>query len=205
LGEGWRERATLRDGTEVLLRPVRADDKALLREGFEKLSEHTRYLRFHGVKNELSDAEVRYLTELDGVRHFAIGAARIDADGNELEGLGIARMVQLDAEPGVAEAAITVADEAQGQGLGTLLFTRLVSAAAERGVTQIRSYVLGSNTAMAELMKRLAPAMGADAKVTVDAGVMTIEIPLPAAERPRESSLYALLRLAAKRILELRS
>jgi len=187
----------------VLLRMVRADDKELLREGFERLSEQTRYLRFHGVKNELTEAELRYLTELDGVKHFAIGAARVDADGHE-HGLGIARLVQLPSEPGVGEAAITVADEAQGKGLGTLLFTRLVTAAAERGITQIRSYVLGSNVAMQELMKRLAPSIGADVNVHIDAGVMTIEIPLPHHERPRESSLYELLRLAARRILEFR-
>ena len=201
--EHWRERATLRDGTEVVLRMVRADDKPLLREGFERLSEQTRYLRFHGVKNELTDAELRYLTEVDGVKHVAIGAVRTDADGAE-HGCGIARMVQLEQEPGVAEAAITVADEHQGHGLGTLLFNRIIAAAAERGVTKIRSFVLGSNTPMQELMKRLAPAMGADAHVTVEQGVVTIEIPLPPVERPRESSLYELLRLAARRILELR-
>jgi GNAT superfamily N-acetyltransferase len=204
--EHYRERATLRDGTPVELRMVRPEDKELLRRGFEQLSPHTRYLRFHGVKTELSEAELRYLTEVDGVQHLAIGAVR--GEGEAQEGLGIARLVALPGEPGVAEAAITVADPAQGQGLGTLLFQRLVAAAGERGIRRIRCFVLGSNQPMQELIRRLG---GGETDVRVDAGVMTIELALPAVaadasteEAPRESGLYELLRMAARRILELR-
>jgi GNAT superfamily N-acetyltransferase len=184
-----------------MLRFVRGDDKDLLRAGFERLSPESRYLRFHGVKTELTEAELRYLTELDGVRHFAIGAIVDDA------GLGIARMVQLDAEPGVAEAAITVLDEMQGKGLGSLLFRRLVAAAAERGIRKVRCLVLGSNTSMQDLLLRLG---AGDTKVTVEQGVVTVEIELPevrvdapAEDAPRNSGLYRLLRLAAERVLEI--
>ena len=172
--------AHLRDGTEVVLRAVRPDDKALLRDGFERLSPESRYLRFHGVKTELSDAELRYLTEVDGVRHWALGAL---VDGR---GAGIARLVQLDGEPGVAEAAITVSDDMQGRGLGTLLFQQLMAAAAERGVRKIRCLVLGSNHAMQDLLKHVG---GDDAHAHVEAGVVTVDIDLPAA--------YEVLRLAA--------
>jgi GNAT superfamily N-acetyltransferase len=191
-GALYREVATLGDGTEVLLRAVHPDDKDRLREGFARLSPESRYLRFHGAKTELTDAELRYLTELDGVRHYAIAGLVRD------EGVGVARMVQLDGEPGVAEAAITVVDGMQGRGLGTLLFQRLFAAAAERGVARIRCLVLGSNQPMQDLLRRLA---GPDAHARVEAGVVSFDIPLPAPERPRDSGLYELLRLAARRVV----
>jgi GNAT superfamily N-acetyltransferase len=195
--ESYREPVTLRDGAEVVLRMIRSDDKDLLRAGFHRLSEQSRYLRFHGVKTELTDAELRYLTEVDGVHHLAIGAVR-EVDGAE-EGLGIARLVELAGEPGVAEAAITVLDEAQGKGLGRILFKRLVAAAEERGIKTVRCLVLGSNHATQEMLKQLA----GPADVKVEAGVVTIDVQLPTTA-PRESRLYELLRLAARRVLELR-
>jgi GNAT superfamily N-acetyltransferase len=186
----------------VVLRTVRSSDKELLREGFQRLSPQSRYLRFHGVKTELSDGELRYLTEVDGVRHFALGAIQVGPDGEH--GVGVARLVQLPAEPGVADAAITVIDELQGKGLGTLLFQRLVAAAAERGIERVRAAVLGSNQAMQELVHKLA----GDARSTIESGVITVEIGLPqvradapAEEAPRDSGLYQLLRLAARRVL----
>ncbi len=201
----YREDVTLRDGSAVVLRSVRADDKARLRAGFARLSPDARYLRFHGVKTALTDEEVRYLTEVDGVRHLAIGASRAGADGAE-EGVGVARFVCLDAEPGVAEAAITVLDEMQGKGLGAALFVRLCAAAAERDVERFRCEVLGSNTGMQELLKRLALA----SHTTIASGVMTIDVELPGvahdqpiAEPPRDSGLYGLFRLAARGALRL--
>jgi GNAT superfamily N-acetyltransferase len=193
---GYRESARLRDGTDIVLRTIRPDDKEQLRAGFERLSERSRYLRFHGVKTELSDAELKYLTEVDGVHHVAIVALR-EIDGGE-EGLGVARLVELAAEPGVAEAAITVLDEHQGKGIGKLLFQRLVAAGAERGITRVRCMVLGSNQALLDLLKTIPGA----STVSIEGGVATIDIEVPR-EEPREGGLYELLRLAARRVLEL--
>jgi ribosomal protein S18 acetylase RimI-like enzyme len=178
------ERATLRDGTEVLLRLVTADDKALLRDGFERLSPESRYARFFSPKSRLTDEELEYLCNVDGYNHFAIGAVRV-SDG---KGLGIARFIRL-ADPEVAEAAIAVADEAQGQGLGRLLFERLVEAGVERDVKRFRCEVLGSNTSMKQLVDGVAP----EHKTEVGSGVMSIDFDLPQAEA-RESEMYRFFR-----------
>ena len=199
----YQERATLRDGREVLLRLIRPEDKERLRRGFLALSPESRYRRFFSVKSELSDDELRYLTELDGVHHFALGAVTPDGDG-----LGVARFIQIDGEPGVAEAAVAVLDTAQGVGLGSLLFQRLVAAAAERGVERFRCDMLGTNAGMTELVRALAPT----ASCEVEAGVMRMEFVLPsitpthpAADPPREASLYRLLTLVAKGVFEWRA
>lgn len=197
----YEERATLRDGTRVLIRPVRHNDKELLQRGFEQLSAQSRYLRFHTPKAALSDDELRYLTEVDGESHFAIGALRLDEQDQPGEGLGIARLIRYPDEPQVAEAAIAVADSIHGCGLGTLLFMRLVAAGCERGITRFRCEVLASNSAMKDLISAVNP----EYSVEVRAGVMSIEFALPPTgpagsveEPPRETSLYRFFQLAAK-------
>lgn len=197
----YEERATLRDGTSVLVRPVRESDKPLLLRGFEQLSEESRYLRFHAPKPTLTEDELRYLTEVDGESHFAIGALRLDETDAPGDGLGIARMIRYPGEPEVAEAAIAVADGIHGCGLGTLLFMRLVAAGCERGVTRFRCEVLASNSAMKDLIAAVNP----EYSIEVRAGVMSIEFALPPTtpagspeEPPRETSLYRFFKLAAK-------
>lgn len=197
----YEERATLRDGTPVLVRPIRPEDKELLLRGFEKLSERSRYLRFLAPKLSLSEEELRYLTEIDGERHFALGAARLDELGRAVEGLGVARLIRYADEPNVAEAAIAVADDVQGQGLGTLLFMRLVAAGCERGISRFRCEVNASNNTMKDLIASIHP----DYSLEVRDGVMCIEMHLPpttpdevSAEPVRQSPLWRLFKLVAK-------
>ncbi len=193
----YLEHARLRDGTEIVLRLIRPEDKDLLERGFARLSPESRYRRFFAVKNELSADELRYLTEVDQLHHVAIGAST--ADGRD--GLGVARAIALDDHPGLAEAAIAVADQAQGRGLGSLLFQRLVAAARERGIERFRCEMLGSNQGMADLVRHLAPA----ASCEIEQGVMRMEFPLPGlepshpvSEPPRETGMYRLLSMVAE-------
>ncbi len=183
----WREHLTLRNGTPVVLRQLRPEDRDLLADGFAHLSPQARYQRFHGVKDALSPADLRYLTELDGKHHFALGATT--ADGKH--GLGVARFVEL--EPGIAEPAVTVADECQGQGLGRLLLQRLIEAAQERGVHAFRFEVLADNQPMIKLLHELAPG----AVAVRDGCEVTLEMPLAR----HTTGLFALLELAARGLL----
>jgi GNAT superfamily N-acetyltransferase len=204
------ERAVLRDGTIARIRLLAAEDKDILRRGFELLSPSSRYARFMAPKQRLTDDELRYLTEVDQERHFAIGAIAEDGDGHgNAVGLGIARFISLPDPPAgaprVAEAAIAVADHAQHQGLGKLLFLRLIAAAAERGVHRFRCEVLCENAGMRELIRQTAP----EYSVEIRAGVMSIEMALPTitpdehpATAPRESALYRLFRAAARDVVE---
>jgi RimJ/RimL family protein N-acetyltransferase len=200
--EDYEERASLRDGSTVLLRLVRPSDKEALQRGFELLSEHSRFLRFLVPKTALSDEELRYLTEVDGENHFAIGAVRVQEDGELGEGLGIARMIRYPDAPTVAEAAIAVTDAVHGCGLGTLLFMRLVAAGCERGLRRFRCEVHASNNAMKDLIAAVNP----EFSIEVRAGVMSIEFELPPltpevlpSEPPRETSMYRFFQLAARK------
>lgn len=191
------ERVTLRDGTPVLLRLVTPEDMELLRRGFERWSQESRYARFFSAKSKLTDAELRYLCDVDQETHFALGATR-EADG---EGLAIGRFIRLPDDqlgaPVTAEAAIAVADEVQGQGLGRILLEKLTAAARERGIERFRCEVLGSNASMKGLIEHIAPVR----QVEVSAGVMSIDFDLPdAVPHPQvlESPLYRFFRGVAK-------
>jgi GNAT superfamily N-acetyltransferase len=203
------ERTTLRDGTPVILRLISPDDKSLLRRSFEDWSDESRYARFHAAKTKLSEEELRYLTEIDQETHFALGAISEVGDGHgEPVGLAIARFIRLpdrEGEPATAESAISVADHAQGKGLGRLMFLRLCAAAAERGIVRFRCEVLGSNASMASLIEQIAPEHSRE----VEAGVMSIEFAVPsvqpeaaAAEAP-EGGMYRFFRAFAEGAVQL--
>lgn len=206
IDEHYHETAQLRDGRLVTLRSVRPDDKALLRRGFERLSPESRYRRFLSTKKRLSDDELSYLTEVDGISHFALGATARDADGSEC-GVGIARFVCSADDPSSAEPAIAVADDWQHAGLGTLLLRRLVEAARERGVQRFEGRALASNAALFEV---LAP-LEADVHVTREGADALIGVELPAvaarsaaaeaaAAAAEKNSMERLLELAAKQL-----
>lgn len=142
------QRVLLRDGRVVSVRPVRSDDKPLFIEGFRRLSKDSRYLRFFAAKKTLSEPELSYLTEVDGDAHVAVGA--LDERGR---GLGVARYVRLEHEPQVAEAAVTVVDEAQRQGLGHVLLERILNQARSANLRTLRFWVMARNTGMKHLLQ----------------------------------------------------
>jgi GNAT superfamily N-acetyltransferase len=143
--------ATLRDGSRVLVGRVTADDAPTLAEGFARLSEESRRLRFLTSKPNLTQAELRYLTEVDGHNHEALGAIEPETG----RGVGIARYVRDANNPTRAEAAVTVADEWQRRGVGKLLLERLTDRARAEGITHFTALVASDNTGMKALVKRL--------------------------------------------------
>ena len=163
------EDVTLSDGTKVTLRAVRPEDKPLFARGMSRLSPDSRRRRFMFSRGDLTDEELAYLTEVDGVDHVAIGAL---AGG---EGVGIARFVRLAGEPDAAEPALAVVDDLQGRGLGKILLANLVAAARERGIKRFRAEVLRDNASMLALFRGLAsPAT----EELVDDEVVVVEVPL---------------------------
>ncbi len=154
--ESYEEVVQLSDGQRVLLRPMRPSDKQMLLDGFELLSADSRYARFMAPKSTLSDRELRYLTEVDGVDHFAMGAIRKHLVSKP-QGVGSARFVRLDDEPDTAEPAVTVVDGYHGQGLGAILLQRLIEAAWERDVRWFRTELLADNVASRRMIESLSP------------------------------------------------
>lgn len=171
----YRERITLESGERVCLRLIRPSDKAAMQRAFAELSAASRYKRFFGAKQGLTEADLRYFTETDAWDHFALGAVVINEDGSEGEGLGVARYIRLTNDPECAEVAITVIDRMQGKGIGRALLERLVSAAIERGIARFRFECLAHNLEMQNLVKKVCRVV----ETRSDSGILVAETDLP--------------------------
>ena len=150
----WQTQATLLDGTTVTLRALHPEDRDVLLEGFSKLSHESRYQRFMASMDQLPEDYLTYLLNIDFINHVAFGATIQDPARMGERGIGIARFVRLPEQPDEAELAVTILDEAQGTGLGSLLMMCLGMAARERNITALRAEVLPTNTGMRRLAER---------------------------------------------------
>jgi RimJ/RimL family protein N-acetyltransferase len=181
------EHVTLRDGSRVLVREVRPDDRELFVAGFERLSPEARYRRFMAHKKRLGEQELDFLTRLDHESHEAIGA--IDEETGE--GVGVARMVRAGDDPDQAEAAVVVTDDWQGKGLGGLLLDRLTRRARELGVRRFTASLFTDNRRMLALFDQL----GCMHKHREDIDTVAIAVDLPT--DAGDGSLATALRSAA--------
>ena len=118
--------------------------------GLRQLSEESIRKRFLAAKPKFSRAELRYLTEVDGVNHIALVAV-LEADPDQL--VAVARCVRLPDRPGTAEMAIVVGDPWQDQGLGTAITHALADAALAAGIRRFAATMLGDNEAARRLMR----------------------------------------------------
>lgn len=195
IDSAYREEHVLADGTKVTLRMIRPEDSEPLRLAFSRLSPTSRYQRFLSGMSELTDDTVRYLTEVDGVDHVAIVATTDSLDLKSEIGLGVARVIRLEGEPTVAEAAVTVIDEVQRKGVGRLLVRAVAEAAMERGVQTIRAEVLATNAAMRRLLDEVGAVVRSD-----DGSTLVFDVPLEwhrlsRSEVPSDDAEHPLLRL----------
>lgn len=138
----------LRDGTPVVIRSLRPADREALRDGFHRLSPEAIYHRFFQTKTELTDAELRYLTELDFRNHVAL-AVTGEVDGRD-QIVAVARFVRVNRPDSGdrAEIAFVVGDEYQHRGIGTLLMAQLATIARGLGYDAFEAEVLPDNYAM---------------------------------------------------------
>ena len=175
----------LRDGTKVLIRPLRSTDRDDLVHGFEKLSFGSRRFRFLSPIHKLSRHQLSSLIDVDQLKHVAIGIKDISRLGKP--GIAVGRFVRLDEEPGTAEFAVTVIDEYQNRGLGTLLIGLLVKAARERGVEVLRGYLLDDNLAMIRLLERFGAAVKRES-----GNVLQTDLPVDPSSPAVKSALTAI-------------
>lgn len=123
-------------------RPITPADKGALRRFHAKLSEESRYRRFHASKAELTQGDLRYLTEVDGERHIAVVVVDPARPGDLL---GVARAVTLDDGTGEAEIAIVVRDDVQAAGVGAFLVSDLRDRASQAGMGALVAEVQADN------------------------------------------------------------
>jgi GNAT superfamily N-acetyltransferase len=166
----------LRDGTRLLVRPIRPADADALVALHARLSADSIYRRYFGVRPHLAPADVDRFTRVDGRARFALVAVR----GGDL--VAVARF---EGRPGEssAELAVVVDDALQHQGVGRLMLERLVDVAREAGLGELAAEVLIGNQAMLSLLRTL----GLPRRTESDGDTVTVHVDLagpgPSTER----------------------
>jgi acetyltransferase len=147
----------MKDGTPVLIRPIRAEDEPLMVKFHKTLSERTVYLRYlHMMKlsQRVAHERLTRICFIDYDREMALVAEHKNESTGEPEILGVGRLRKLH---GVSEAefATLVTDEYQGRGLGSELGRRLLQVARDEKLDRIVGDVLPDNVNMLHVCQRL--------------------------------------------------
>jgi acetyltransferase len=140
------EHLTARDGSPLVLRPIRRDDVDALRRGFDRLTPEEVRMRFLHPLNELLEPIARELCDVDPATAYAWVLADPD-DVASPEIHAVARGY-VDKVLDQAEFAIVVEGRLKGQGFGTLLMHRVIDSARELGVGELWGDVLFENSPM---------------------------------------------------------
>jgi GNAT superfamily N-acetyltransferase len=149
-GSHWIE--SLADGTRVLIRPLREEDREREEDFIHRLSPDSRRFRFMGGFKEASPELINQLMDVDYDQRMAFVA--LAHDNGKLREVGVSRYSATD-EQGHCECAVTVADDWCQRGLGVLLMRHLIDLARRNGFTQMLSLDAADNEGMRDLASYL--------------------------------------------------
>ncbi len=169
----------LRDGSTLRLRAPRVDDVDSLLVFFERLSDRSRYQRFHGILR-VDEAFVARFVEPDWTDRGALLGAVADEYGGERV-VALAEYARLR-DRSAAEIAFTVADELQGRGAATRLLEQLAPLAAEAGIERFLAVVLPENTAMLAVFRDA----GFEVTRKLEGGEVEVRFPIASTPHFRE-------------------
>lgn len=148
---------SLKDGTQVTIRPIRPEDEPLMVIFHSTLSERSVYLRYFCSLSLSTRIEHERLVRIcfgNYDRSFALVAERRNAETGEPEILGVGRLSGASNRRD-AEAAILVSDRWQGMGLGTQLLTHVVDVARAENFIRISGEILRDNLPIQAIFKKL--------------------------------------------------
>ena len=141
----------LAGGQRVVIRPVLPQDEGLTAAFFGNLPAPARYDRFMTPMRHLPPDLIKRFTNIDYARHLAL-VAELFEDGHETV-VAEARYVR-SGDSSVAEFAVSVADQWQGQGLASRLLSTLLCRASTAGVQRMVGETLATNDKMLHLARK---------------------------------------------------
>ena len=146
------ERVRLRDGAEILVRPVAPGDRHEIQVGFRRLSATSRLRTLHRPAASLTADQLTELTDVDHESHEVL----IALDPATGECVGAARFARAADAPAQAEFTCTVADRWQRRGVGTALVERLAERARAAGIERFTTVILEGDEAARGLLHDVA-------------------------------------------------
>jgi acetyltransferase len=141
----------LKDGTEVLLRPIKPEDELLWLDMFQTFSQETVRFRFFRIlKDTPHEMRTRYCN-IDYDREIAIVAEVKEKDKRRF--LGVTRVILKPGSTDEAEYALVVTDKWQRLGLGSEFIDYTIEIAKDKGVKKLYGVVLKDNVPMLTLCR----------------------------------------------------
>lgn len=135
--------------SDIAIRAVRPDDKERIVKAFRALDPRSVYLRFFSYRKDLSEQELRRVTECDGTSETVLVATVGSGDGETIVGLG--GYVRSGA---AADIAFVVEEDFQRRGIASRLLQQLAHIARANGITRFEADVLAGNTPMLTVFRR---------------------------------------------------
>jgi len=160
--------ATLKEGSRVVVRPIRPSDEPLTRELLHSFSRETIYHRFFAMIADMSLEQLKYYVNVDYEERMAL-VATIKFEQRE-KIIAVARY-DVDRSTNMAEVAVVVEDKWQNKGLGSFLLKYLAQIARTRGVSGFTAEVMPDNFRMLHLLDKLS---GKIEKTFVDGAIRLV-------------------------------
>jgi len=145
----------MKDGTIVMIRPIRPEDEPLMVRFHESLSDRSVYLRYFGalsLKTRVAHERLIRICFGDYDRELALVAEVKGAAGPEIVGVGRVNRIHGGDD---AEMAVLVTDRYQNRGLGAELTRRVLDVARQEGIKSVASEMMADNLAMQVITKAL--------------------------------------------------
>jgi len=141
----------LKDGSRVLLRPIKPSDATMKQDLFYSLSKETVTKRYLGSLKAMPLKRIWPYVVVDYDNEMVI-VGTVQEDGNEsIIAIGSYSRVP---NTNLAEVALVVRDDWQNRGLGTILFNYLCEIANKRGLAGFTAWVLADNSRMMHIFKK---------------------------------------------------
>jgi acetyl coenzyme A synthetase (ADP forming)-like protein len=145
----YETEALLRDGSRILLRPIKRADVDRWLAFISRLSQRSLYLRFHYTPKLGREDAIRFCS-VDYNNAFAFVAETLR--GQQREIIAIGRYYRIPNKSS-AEVAFVIEDAYQGKGIGTKLVEWLANVARDNGITTFEAAVLAENKGMMTVFK----------------------------------------------------
>jgi acetyltransferase len=168
----YRKTVELLDGRQIIIRPICPDDRLLLTVFFDRLTDETRFFRYHYSKCQLTESELKEYCEMDYQDNLAL-VAEIEREGKK-QIIGVGSCSRLP-DFYTAEVAFVVQDGEQRKGIGTQLLKHLSILAWQRDIHFFSGEILRNNAKMLSIFRKSDPGM----KQVVDSGstcVITLSV-----------------------------
>ena len=144
----------LRDGTPMVIRVARPDDRARMIAAFCKLDPQTIYTRFFSFKKGLSEAELSHLDAPSFDRYVTLVVTVGDGASETIIAAASCVTIETDGPDRTAELAFTVEEDYQRQGLASQLLKAITDLAHSGGIRHCVADVLPDNAAMLAVFRR---------------------------------------------------